>query len=117
MTGVIRYIRWLFLALVALGLVVLALANRGPVTLNLLPESMAAFAPFPTSLSLPLFLVILLALAAGLLLGFVWEWLREHRFRAEAARQRRAAEALEREVKTLKAPARRDKDDVLALLE
>lgn len=112
-----RYLRWGFLAVLVVVLLTVALANRGPVTLHLLPEGVAAFVPLPTSVSLPLFLVIFAAIVAGLLIGFVWEWLREHRYRAEALRQRRAAQELRREVKTLKGGDKRDKDDIMALLE
>ena len=45
-----------------------------------------------------LFLVIFAGIVAGLLIGFVWEWLREHRFRSTAARERRERERLEREI-------------------
>ena len=113
----IRFIRFAFWGLVALCLVVVALANRGPVPLRLLPEGMGGFLGFSWSVTLPLFLVILGGVAAGLLIGFVWEWLREHKHRAEAARQRREARKLEREVTRLKTPATGRSDDVLALLE
>lgn len=112
-----RYIRLGFLTVLGLVLLVLALANRAPVTLRLLPESLGAFMPFPTTLTLPLFLVLFGFIALGLLIGFFWEWVREHKYRAEAARQRRAAESLEREVQSLKGPRAKDGDDVLALLE
>lgn len=112
-----RLVRVAFLVVLAAVLVVLALANRGPVMLRLLPENMAAFVPVPTSVTLPLFLVIFAAILLGLLIGFVWEWLREHRYRAEARRQRRTADELKREMRVLKGRGQRDKDDVLALLE
>jgi len=112
-----RLVKVAFLVLLASALILLSLANRGPVEVRLLPENMAAFVPLPTGATLPLFLVIFAAILLGLLIGFVWEWLREHRYRAEALRQRRAAEELKREVRTLKGREKRDKDDVLALLE
>ena len=71
------------------------------------------------SIQLPLFLVVFGGIILGLLLGFVWEWLREGKHRTEATRAKRDAVKLEREVKRLK---RREaqaegKDEVLALLE
>lgn len=111
-----RYIRYAFLAVLAVCLVTLALANSGPVTLNLLPEELSALTGLGRSLSLPLFVVIFGGIVAGLMIGFVWEWLREHKYRAEAAQQRRERERLEREV----VRARKDAaggDEVLALLE
>jgi uncharacterized integral membrane protein len=112
-----RYLRYLFLVLLAISLLVVALANRDPVTVNLLPDEIAAFAGFDPSISLPLFLVIFAGIVAGVVIGFVWEWFREHKHRAEAATQRREREKLEREVSRLKPASERQTDDVLALLE
>lgn len=112
-----RYLRYLFLAVLGLGLVTVALANRQIVTLRLLPEDMAAFAGVDLQVRLPLFLVVFLGIVAGLLIGFVWEWLREYKHRAEAGRAKRDARTLEREVKRLKRKENEGKDEVLALLE
>jgi uncharacterized integral membrane protein len=112
-----RFLRFLFLALLAICLLIVALANREAVTLNLLPGELAAFAGANASVSLPLFLVIFGGIVAGVVIGFVWEWFREHKHRAEAVTQRREREKLEREVTRLKPAAERQQDDVLALLE
>ncbi|WP_353618467.1 MULTISPECIES: lipopolysaccharide assembly protein LapA domain-containing protein [Paracoccaceae] len=113
----IRYLKYAFLVLVALGLVVLALANREPVLLEVLPENLALWFGWSYAVELPLFLVIFGGVVLGLLVGFVWEWLREHRHRVEAKTQRRDKQRLEREVEGLKGRANEGKDDVLALLE
>ncbi len=113
----LRYVKYAFLALVAIALVILALANRGTVTVNLLPDTLAAWTGLTQSIELPLFLIILGGVVTGLLVGFVWEWLREHRHRADASRQRREKTKLEREVQTLKGRQNEGKDDVLALLD
>ena len=113
-----RMLQYVLLALLAVVLVTVAVANAAPVTLRLLPEAMAGFLGLTWELTLPLFLVVFLGVAAGLLIGFVWEWTREHRYRAEARHQRRERERLEREVTTRRPAARtRRDDDVLALLE
>ncbi|WP_025310808.1 LapA family protein [Roseicyclus elongatus] len=112
-----RYIKYLFLVLVAIGLVVLAMANRDPVTLTILPAELALWTGVDYAIELPLFLVILGGVVTGVLLGFVWEWLREHRHRAEAATNKREARKLEREVKALKGRDNEGKDEVLALVE
>ena len=54
---------------------------------------------------------------AGLLIGFVWEWFREHRQRAEAKAQRKERDRLAREVAQLRGQKRESQDDVLALVE
>ena len=108
-------LRVLVLGLLAFVLLVLALANRGLVALRLLPETLSDYLGFGGAVTLPLFVVIFLAIALGLLIGFTWEWLREHKHRAEAARQRAERERLERRLDETRVS--NDGDDVLALVE
>ncbi|OAN70792.1 hypothetical protein A8B78_04035 [Jannaschia sp. EhC01] len=112
-----RLIKLLFLALVLLALVFLFFANNDPVTLNLMPDAMANAMGMRNELTLPLFLVVTGALVIGIVVGFILEWLREHRFRAEAKTQRRKANELEREVVAVKGRKSDSHDDVLAILE
>lgn len=112
-----RYIRYIFLAAVAVVLVAVALANRGMVTLQLLPTELAQLLGIQRDITLPLFIVIFGGIVAGLLLGFVWEWLREHKHRAEAARKEREVRRLERELKRTQSERDKDKDEVLAILD
>jgi len=113
----LRYLKYTFLIVVALALVLMAMANRETVTLEVIPPDLAAWFGIQYGIDLPLFLVILGSVVVGVLVGFVWEWLREHRHRAEAATQKRTAQALEREVKTLKGPDRGSQDEILALVD
>ncbi|MEL7091831.1 MAG: LapA family protein [Pseudomonadota bacterium] len=112
-----RYIRYACIAVFAVALAAVALANRGPVTLRLLPDEIAGLFAVAPSIELPLFVVIFLGIIMGLLVGFVWEWLREHAIRADAARTHREVRKLERENKRLKAEKHEGKDEVLALLD
>lgn len=112
-----RYIRYAFLAALAIVLVSVALANRGMVMLQLLPSGLSEMAGMNRSIELPMFIVIFGSIIAGLLIGFVWEWLREHKHRVEVDRKAREVGKLEREVKKLKGEKNRGKDDVLALLD
>jgi putative membrane protein len=114
----IRYLRLLFVALVGLGLLTVALANRAPVEVRLLPGDLAAFTGVTWALQLPLFLVIFGGIIAGVLIGFVWEWFREHGYRVNASARAREVARLERELAVLKdATSVAPQDDVLALLE
>ncbi|MBC6442765.1 MAG: LapA family protein [Rhodobacteraceae bacterium] len=118
-----KYIKYPFWAVVGLFLFVVALANRDPVILRLMPDelasaiSMMSGSPMSGSLRLPLFLVIFLGIAAGLLIGFVWEWLREFGQRRELARNQQEIRRLERELKLLKAKNGEDIDDIRALID
>lgn len=112
-----RFLKYLFLVVVAIVLVVLAMANRDVVTVKLLPAELASEFGQPFSYELPLFAVIFAGIVVGLLIGFVWEWFREHKHRSAVRVERREREKLEREVKGLKRHANEGRDDVLALLD
>ena len=111
-----RLIKLLILAILAIGLVIIALANRGPMTLKLLPDELSRLVGVQSEMTLPIFIVILGAVLAGLALGFVWEWLREHKHRATAVAERRERERLEKEVRKVAPPAKQG-DDILAILD
>ena len=114
-----RAIRLSFLAILAVLLVTVALANRTIVSLNLLPSDLAIFSGVSFRIDLPLFAVVFAGILAGLLVGFVWEWLREGRQRAAAAATRRELARLRAELAHLggNPGAISDQDEVLALLE
>lgn len=113
----LRLIKYLILFLIALCLVTIAMGNREPMTVQLLPDPIARLAGFNLDLTLPGFMMVLTIFCVGLLFGFIWEWLREHKHRADASRQRREKEQLAREVDRVKARSNEGKDDVLAMLE
>lgn len=112
-----RYIRYLCIVVFAMALVAVALANRNYVSVQVLPNEVAGFFTMNPQISLPLFIVIYGGVLAGLLVGFIWEWIREHDQRAAAARTAREMRRLEREVKRLKGERNEGKDEVLALLD
>ncbi|SEQ61692.1 lipopolysaccharide assembly protein LapA domain-containing protein [Thalassovita taeanensis] len=112
-----RYIRYAFLACLGVALVSVALANRGVVTLSLLPATLAEFLGLNHQISLPLFVVIFGGIVTGLLIGFLWEWMREYKHRAEASRKAREVHTLERQLRREKRRGAGPKDEVLALLD
>jgi hypothetical protein len=100
-----RLLRLAFWALVAAALVTMGLANRGIVTLRVLPEALSAELGLAPDIRLPLFLVILAGFALGLLVGFVWEWIREIPERAAAREAARETARLRAEIARLKGEA------------
>ena len=112
-----RYIRYVCIAVFAIALIAVALANRGSVTLKVLPDEVAGLFAVAPTLSLPLFLVIVGGIVIGLLVGFVWEWMREHAVRAENANNAREVRRLTREIKRLKDEKNEGKDEIFALLD
>ncbi|WP_264212344.1 LapA family protein [Leisingera thetidis] len=112
-----RYIRYAVLAALAIVLVSVCLANSAFVELKLMPEALGELFGFNHSIALPLFAVVLGGVGAGLVIGFLWEWLREHKHRSEAAQKAREARRLNREVARLKKQKNEGRDEVLALLD
>lgn len=112
-----RYIRYASVAVFALALILVALANRQMVDLKILPQELAGLAALNPSFSVPLFVVMFGCILAGLIIGFLWEWIREAKERASAVRQSREMARLRAEVKRLKGEKHEGKDEVLALLE
>lgn len=84
-----KLVRYALLAVVLALCVTVAMANRDPVTLALWPDTVTAFMGFGYSLTLPLFVMVGGAVGLGLLMGLVWEWLRERGQRVEGAKARR----------------------------
>ncbi|MFQ5437257.1 MAG: lipopolysaccharide assembly protein LapA domain-containing protein [Paracoccaceae bacterium] len=95
----------------------MALANRQTVAIRLVPDDLVTLLPIANQYHLPLFLIILGGILAGLLIGFVWEYFREFRQRAQANRRKRDVKRLEIELSRLREKTGEGKDDVLALLE
>jgi len=113
-----HYIRYAFLAIVAVAFVTLALANRTMTTVAMLPGALADLAGMNPTLTLPLFMIIGGSVVLGLLLGFIWEWFRERSYRAEAVRARAECASLRQELGQVRhAAPETQKDDVLAIVE
>lgn len=113
-----RYIRYAILAALLAVFVTMALANRELVTLHLLPDAVARLTGWSFAVTLPLFVVIAGGVLFGLLVGFFWEWMREHKHRSAAVANKFEKEKLAREVSKLKTDkAKNEGDEVLALLE
>ncbi|WP_428514990.1 lipopolysaccharide assembly protein LapA domain-containing protein [Roseovarius sp.] len=112
-----RYIRYASIAIFAVALILIALANRQVVEVQILPGELAGLAALNPSYQIPLFIVMFGGILAGLVIGFIWEWIREAKERAAAARQAREMAALRAEVRRLKGERNKDQDEVLALLD
>nr|WP_210340191.1 lipopolysaccharide assembly protein LapA domain-containing protein [Microvirga splendida] len=97
---VIRFLKALILLPVAILIVLLAVANRAPVTLSLDPFSQEApeFA-----FQLPLFAVIFAAVMLGVLIGGTASWLAQGKYRKSRRRLRRETRQLRHETERLKA--------------
>ncbi|MGH7072793.1 MAG: lipopolysaccharide assembly protein LapA domain-containing protein [Stellaceae bacterium] len=92
-----RYVYWAVTALIALVLVLFAVSNRTGVSLTLFPV--------PAKLEAPLYLVVLVTLVVGFLLGEAAAWIGGARRRAEARDLRRRHDRLQREMVATKPAA------------
>lgn len=90
----------LVLVPVALVIVLFCIANRQVVRVSLDPLSRDA--PL-LSYDLPVFVIVLGALAAGILIGGTASWLAQGKYRKAARLNRREAERLRDETETLRA--------------
>ena len=113
----LRILRYVLIGLVGLCLVVFSLSNTGPVQVRAMPDNLAAFLGVHWQIEAPLFLVMLGGVVAGLLIGFVWEWLREHKHRATARSKAREVSKLEREISVMRDSNTVPQDDILALID
>ena len=111
-----RLIRTLFLFCLATLLFLLSLANSEKVTLYFLPENLTTLFEIEMAVRTPLFLVFFSGIFIGLVIGFLWEWLREYKFRVEANNYKKRLFKAETELSELHATENK-KDDVLTLLE
>lgn len=111
-----RALRYFVLALLMIALLTVALANRALVTVHFLPDDMAALLGLTAAMDMPVFLLLFAGVVLGLLIGFVWEWLREHKHRRTASTKSREVTKLERELAALKDQTSLPDDEVLALL-
>ncbi|HEX8168031.1 MAG TPA: lipopolysaccharide assembly protein LapA domain-containing protein [Beijerinckiaceae bacterium] len=95
----IRFLKALILLPVAVAVVLLAIANRGPVTLSFDP-----FTPGGPQFSwtLPLFALIFLSIMIGILIGGVASWLAQAKHRRLERRYRREARRLRDERERLR---------------
>ena len=114
-----KTIRYFFWAIIGLCLILIGLANRDIVTVRAMPEALGELLGLSPDIQLPMFVVIFLGVGAGLMIGFLWEWVREYRIRADARGKAREVETLKREVAQLRGSNSGDAggDDVLALLD
>jgi uncharacterized integral membrane protein len=99
---VIRFLKALILLPVAILVVLLAVANRAPVTLSLDPfsQEVPEFAA-----QVPLFAVIFGSVMVGVLIGGTATWLAQGRNRRERRRFRREASTLRYETERLRTQA------------
>ena len=113
----LRYFRYAVIVVLLVLLLTVALANRTVVPVRFLPEDVGALFGVNWQVEMPLFLVIFGGVVAGVVIGFTWEWLREHKHRKAASQRKREVARLEREMEVMRDARSVPGDDVLALVD
>lgn len=90
-----RFVSLFLLLPLAVVIVFLSVANRGPATFSLDPFNAAAPA---LSTTLPLFVLLFAALAFGIVIGGIATWFSQHKWRRAARAERANAARLRRDV-------------------
>ena len=83
---------------------------------RLLPSELDDFLGLGISLSIPVFVLFLSGVVFGLLVGFVWEWIREMKHRSASNRKSRDLARVESELNKLRRDTGQNEDEVLLLL-
>jgi uncharacterized integral membrane protein len=94
-----RFLTLFVLFPVAIVVVVLSVANRGPVAFSLDPIGAGSTG---WTVSAPLYVFLFAALAVGILIGGVATWIRQGRWRQAARAERANADRLRRETERLR---------------
>ncbi len=105
-----KFISWIISVPLALAIIVFSLVNRNAATVD--------FWPFPVSMEIPLFALILAAVMIGVLWGGLAAWLAAGRARKRARDMTRRAESAEMEIRHLEernARLQRDHDKTLSV--
>ncbi|ESW61604.1 MAG: phosphoribosylanthranilate isomerase [Rhodobacter sp. CACIA14H1] len=113
----LRILRYVLIAVLMVVLLTVALANRAVVPVRLLPEDVGALFGVNWQMEMPLFLVLFGGVVAGVVIGFTWEWLREHKHRKTASRRGKEVARLERELAVMRDSSSLPGDDVIALID
>jgi uncharacterized integral membrane protein len=93
-----KLIGWGIIVIVALIAVVFAIHNHAPQAVD--------FWPLPYTVGAPLYAVVIVALAAGFMLGAIASWIAGRSWRKLARQRRREIDTLMRELDTFKAKER-----------
>jgi hypothetical protein len=111
-----KTLSYLLLLVAAIVIIGLSVANRHVVFIYGMPDLTAYGFPAPGYYETPLYVVALVCVTFGFLLGALREYLRETRFRRQSSNRGREIGELKREVQTLRKQQNLDEDDeILAL--
>lgn len=107
----IRFVKYVVLAVVAILLLLFAFANRQIIVVSFDPFSTSENAAF--AITAPLFAVVIVFAALGVIAGAAATWLAQGRYRRAARRHRAEADRLRAQSNALKAAQPRSPETTL----
>ncbi len=103
----VRQLGWIFGAVIAVIAIVFAIHNHAEQAVDLWP--------LPFIIELPLYALVLIAVAAGFLIGAFLTWVSESKWRRLARKRKRQLATLDAEMAALRAPAGSGRDSLPAV--
>ena len=84
--------------------------------IRILPSELEGFFGGGMIFSIPIFVLFLCGVIFGLLVGFVWEWIREMKHRSASSRKSKELAKVENELSQLKRESGQNEDEIMLLL-
>ena len=84
--------------------------------IRILPSELEGFLGGGMIFSIPIFVLFLCGVIFGLLVGFVWEWIREMKHRSASSRKSKELAKGENELSQLKRESGQNVDEIMLLL-
>ena len=84
--------------------------------IRILPSELEGFLGGGMIFSIPIFVLFLCGVIFGLFVGFVWEWIREMKYRSASSRKSKELAKVENELSQLKRESGQNEDEILLLL-
>ena len=84
--------------------------------IRILPSELEGFMGGGMILSIPIFVLFLCGVIFGLIVGFVWEWIREMKHRSASSRKSKELAKVENELSQLKRESGQNEDEIMLLL-
>ena len=112
-----NYLKFLIWTLVGLILILFALSNNQTVEIHVLPDSFGGSSGLEANYSLPLFVILYAILTLGLILGILFEFLRERKHRVNLKQAHKDIKLLQSEMEKLKSSNLGSDSEILNLID
>ena len=112
-----KYIKFLVLLVIAVILILFAIANNQISEIRILPDNFIISSKVQSFYLLPLFMILYIALAVGILLGFFFEYFRARKQRVKLKQAKRDINLLQSKIKKLNLKHSDGDSEILNLID